>query len=205
MGLGLKKKKKLETRAPSSGGGGPRVTSNLRPFNLEKLAPCMDACPQGTEIRKVLMTIAKTEARERTWEESYEMAWHILAAKNPFPATCGRVCPHPCEDNCNREAKDGAPSINQVERFLGDFGIRKGLKLQGPETKRAEKIAILGAGPAGLSAAFHLARRGYGVTVYEAFDKAGGMLRWGIPEYRLPRDILDAEIQRILDLGVELR
>lgn len=205
MGLGLKKKKKLQTRAPASGGGGPRVTSPLRPFNLEKLAPCMDACPQGTEIRKMLMTIAKTEDRGRTFEESYEMAWNIIAEKNPLPAVCGRVCPHPCEDACNREAKDGAPSINQVERFIGDFGIRKGLKLKGPETKRDEKIAILGAGPAGLSAAFHLARRGYGVTLFEAFDKAGGMLRYGIPEYRLPRDILDAEIQRILDLGVELK
>ncbi len=205
MGIGLKKKKKkLKTRGSTSGGG-PRVTSALRPYNLEKLAPCMDACPQGTEIRKMLMTIAKTEDRGRTYEESYEMAWNIIAAKNPFPATCGRVCPHPCEDNCNRQQKDGAPSINQVERFIGDFGIDKGLKLQAPETKRDEKIAVLGAGPAGLSCAFHLARRGYGVTVYEAFDKAGGMLRYGIPEYRLPRDVLDAEIQRILDLGVELK
>ncbi len=207
MGIGLKKKKKkkLKTRGGSSSGGGPRVTSNLRPYNLEKRAPCMDACPQGTEIRKMLMTIAKTEDRGRTYEESYEMAWNIIAEKNPLPATCGRVCPHPCEEACNRTQKDGAPSINQVERFIGDFGIEKGLKLPAPEAKRDEKIAVLGAGPAGIGCAYHLARKGYGVTIYEAFDKAGGMLRYGIPEYRLPREVLDAEIQRVLDLGVELK
>jgi len=205
MGIGLKKKKKkLKTRGSTSGGG-PRVTSNLRPYNLEKLAPCMDGCPQGTEVRKVLMTIAKTEDLGRTYDESYEMAWNILVDKNAFPSVCGRVCPHPCEDACNRQYHDEPLNFNQVERFVGDFGIKRGLKLPGPEEKRDEKIAILGAGPAGLNAAYHLARRGYGVTVYEAFDKAGGMLRYGIPAYRLPRDVLDAEIQRVLDLGVELK
>jgi NADPH-dependent glutamate synthase beta subunit-like oxidoreductase len=124
----------------------------------------------------------------------------------PFPSTCGRVCPHPCESACNRKEKEGAVAINNVERFIGDFGLEKGLKptkLNG-ET-RSEKIAVVGSGPGGLTAAYQLARRGYPVTVFEAFPHAGGMLRYGIPDYRLPTDVLDAEIDRILELGVELR
>jgi NADPH-dependent glutamate synthase beta subunit-like oxidoreductase len=119
---------------------------------------------------------------------------------------CGRVCPHPCESACNRKEKEGAVDINSVERFIGDFGLEKGLKPTklGGEA-RSEKIAVVGSGPGGLTAAYQLARRGYPVTVFEAFPKAGGMLRYGIPDYRLPTGMLDAEIDRILELGVELR
>ena len=166
----------------------------------------MSACPQGTEIRSVLMTIAQAEKYERPQEDAFMDAWEILTKKNPLPATCGRVCPHPCEDACNRIGKDGALAINNVERFIGDWGIEKNLpyKKLTDETQK-EKVAVLGAGPAGLGCAYHLARQGYGVTIFEAFSKAGGMLRYGIPAYRLPHNILDGEIQKILDLGVELK
>ena len=205
MGIARKKKKKVKIKA-STGGGGPRTTSAERPYTKEKSPPCMRGCPQGNEIRKFLTTLAKTEDHGRSLDESYEMGWRAIVKTNPLPAVIGRVCPHPCEDACNRNEVDAAPSINQVERFLGDYAIKKDLKFERlTDEKRDEKIAVLGGGPAGLSAAYHLARRGYAVTIYEAFSKAGGMLRYGIPAYRLPRDILDAEIQKILDLGVELK
>jgi|WetSurMetagenome_2_1015567.scaffolds.fasta_scaffold03289_5 NADPH-dependent glutamate synthase beta subunit-like oxidoreductase len=180
--------------------------SPLRPRYSEKTPPCISHCPNEADIRSWLTTIAQAEAYGRTNEQALELAWFKITERNPFPATCGRVCPHPCEAECNRKNKDGSVAINAMERFVGDFGISKGLKLaRVSEEKHPEKIAIIGSGPAGLSCACQLSRRGYPVTVFEAFSKAGGMLRYGIPQYRLPRNILDAEIQRILDLGVELK
>ncbi len=181
--------------------------SPLRPVYTPKTPPCAGHCPNGNEIRELLVMIAQAEAYGRTNEQAIEMAWTRLAERNPFPAVCGRVCPHPCEESCNRTAKeDGGVAINAIERFLGDVGIAKNLKLSKLNSEtRSEKVAVVGAGPAGLSCAYQLARRGYQVTVLEGFPKAGGMLRYGIPAYRLPRTVLDAEIQRILDLGVELK
>ena len=180
--------------------------SHLRPRYVEKTPPCISTCPCGTDIRGWLTTIAQAKDYGRTNEQAYEIAWQMIAERNPFPAVCGRVCPHPCEDACNRAAKEGSVAVNALERYVGDFGISKRLKLARlDEEKHEEKIAIVGAGPAGLSCAYQLARRGYPVTVFEAFSKPGGMLRYGIPAYRLPREVLDAEIQRILDLGVELK
>lgn len=205
MALVKKKKKKLVVRGASTGASAGE-TSNLRPYFLEKLAPCINACPQGNDIRRVLMTIAQAEKYEKPQHEAFTEAWNILTEINPLPSVCGRVCPHPCEDGCNRKDKDGALAINNVERFIGDWGIKNQLKLTKiTEEKRPEKIAVIGAGPAGLGCAYHLARRGYSVTVYEAFPHPGGMLRYGIPSYRLPHDVLDAEIQNILNLGVELK
>jgi NADPH-dependent glutamate synthase beta subunit-like oxidoreductase/Pyruvate/2-oxoacid:ferredoxin oxidoreductase delta subunit len=187
-------------------GSGASEVSTLRPRYTPKAAPCAGHCPNGNEIRELLVTIAQAEAYGRTNEQAFELVWKRIAERNPFPAVCGRVCPHPCEDACNRNAKDGGVAINAVERFIGDFGVTKNLKLPRLHNEtRTEKVAIVGAGPAGLSCAYQLARRGYPVTVFEAFPQAGGMLRYGIPKYRLPREVLDAEIQKILEVGVELK
>lgn len=184
----------------------PVEISPLRPKYAEKTPPCVSHCPNESNIRLWLTTIAQAEAYGRTDEQALELAWQRIVELNPFPAICGRVCPSPCEAQCNRKEKDGPVAINAMERFVGDFGIARELKLTKlSEDKFQEKIAIVGSGPAGLSCAYQLARRGYPVTMFEAFSQSGGMLRYGIPKYRLPREVLDKEIQRILDLGVELR
>ncbi len=197
--------KPLGSLRSQSGGASSVETSPLRPVQVLKTPPCSNACPNGTDIREVLTVIGQSEDCGRPYQESFQRAWEILTEKNPFPATCGRVCPHPCEDDCNRGHKDGSVSINNVERFVGDYALENGLKLRRiSETPYPQKIAVIGSGPAGLSCAYQLVRRGYGVTVYEAFSKPGGMLRYGIPNYRLPSDVLDREISRIEDLGVKI-
>ncbi len=202
--MGLFKEVKKPVIKAASGTGGE--ISPLRPRYAEKTAPCMGTCPSGTDIRGLLTTIAQAEAYGRTNEQAFEIAWRLVTEKNPFPASCGRVCPHPCEGACNRSEKEGPVAINAIERFIGDFAIDRGLKPEKLTSEsHPEKVAVVGAGPAGLSCAYQLARRGYSVTVYEAFSQPGGMLRYGIPAYRLPRQVLDAEIQRILDLGVDLK
>ena len=206
MGL-LKKKKKKKSSAPRFTGGGGASISHLRPQAVEKLPPCVGHCPSDNDIRGWLTVIAQREKQGLSLEEACDQAWNIEVETNPFPGVMGRVCPHPCEAKCNRTEKDDAVAINSVERFLGDWAIERNLKLPtlNGETSHDEKIAVVGAGPSGLSCAYQLARRGYKVTVFEAFEKPGGMLRYGIPPYRLPREVLDAEIQRIADLGVEIK
>jgi NADPH-dependent glutamate synthase beta subunit-like oxidoreductase len=137
-------------------------------------------------------------------EEGYERAWRRLVADNPFPAIMGRVCYHPCESACNRKDLDEAVGINSVERFLGDEAIARGWSLDPPATASGKRVLVVGAGPSGLSAAYHLARLGHAVVIHDAGPMVGGMMRFGIPRYRLPREVLDAEVERILDLGVEL-
>ncbi len=182
-------------------GGAP-----YRPRFTEKLAPCSGECPSGARIRDVLTTIANSEKDGWSYHESFAKAFTIIAKNNPFPAVCGRVCPHPCEGGCNRQYKEGALAINGVERFIGDYAIEHDLPLPVQQQEfYPEKIAIIGAGPAGLSAAYQMAALGYKTTVFEAFQKPGGMLRYGIPDYRLPQDVLDKEIARIEKLGVEIR
>ena len=199
-------KKPLGGLRGHSAGGSSVETSPLRPVQVPKTPPCSNGCPNETNIREFLTTISQSEGSGRSYKESYEKAWGILTEKNPFPSSCGRVCPHPCESECNRTYKDGAVGINNLERFVGDYAIEQGFQLKKISDEiYQEKVAVIGAGPAGLSCAYQLARRGYGVTVFEAFSKPGGMLRYGIPDYRLPPDVLDKEIKRIEDLGVEIK
>ncbi len=201
-----KKKKKRGLGGFSHSGPAKGEESTLRPQWTPKRPPCANACPNHNKIRKVLAPIMMAEHLEKPYEEAFEEAFYIFAETTPFPSVCGRVCPHPCEGDCNRKDKEGAVGINAVERFIGDRALEKGWKFKKlTDEAKTQKIAVVGAGPAGLACAYHLARRGFGVTVFEAFPKAGGMLRYGIPDYRLPLDILDGEIQRICDLGVELK
>jgi dissimilatory sulfite reductase flavoprotein subunit len=187
------------------GGGGSREQSPLRPKLVEKRPPCSDTCPSGNRIREFLTTIAQAEHLGKTTDQAFQEAWEIYTDTSPFPSVCGRVCPAPCETACNRKEKEGAVSINKVERAIGDFGIERGLALKVLSAEpKPQRVAVVGGGPSGLSCAYQLARRGYPVKVFEAYEKAGGMLRYGIPGYRLSESVLDAEIQRILDLGVEL-
>jgi NADPH-dependent glutamate synthase beta subunit-like oxidoreductase/Pyruvate/2-oxoacid:ferredoxin oxidoreductase delta subunit len=200
------KKKKRGLHSLRSSGGSSVETSPLRPQFIEKMPPCGSQCPNHNRIREMLMTISKAEAYEKPYDQAFTEAAQIFLETTPFPAVCGRVCPHPCETECNRKEKEGAVSINKIERYIGDFALEHDIKpkLVG-DTSHSEKIAIIGSGPGGMSCAYHLALRGYPVTIYEAFPKAGGMLRYGIPDYRLPQNILDKEIGRIIDLGVDLK
>jgi len=166
-----------------------------RPLYVDRLPPCNHACPAGENIQGWLYHAESGD---------YEAAWRTLIEENPFPAIMGRVCYHPCETSCNRGKVDETVGINSVERFLGDEALKLGWKFAPPEAETGKRVLIVGAGPSGLSAAYHLRRLGHGVKIVEAGPLAGGMMRFGIPKYRLPRDVLDAEVRRILDLGVEL-
>ena len=202
MGL-FKEVKKPVIRTAAAGAG---EISPLRPRFAPKAPPCASGCPNGNEIRELLVIVAQAKDYGLTQEQAFERVWKRIVERNPFPAVTGRICPHPCETACQRSAKDGAVAFNAIERMIGDFGIANKLKLSRlAASPRAEKVALIGAGPAGLSCAYQLVRRGYAVTVFEALNEPGGMLRYGIPKFRLPREVLDAEIGRILDLGVELK
>jgi 2-oxoacid:acceptor oxidoreductase delta subunit (pyruvate/2-ketoisovalerate family) len=167
-----------------------------RPVYLDRLPPCNNACPAGENIQGWLFHAESGD---------YEQAWRVLVQDNPLPAVMGRVCYHPCETSCNRGQLDQPVGINSVERFLGDEAIKRGWKFDTPASASGKKVLVVGAGPSGLSAAYHLARMGHRVEIHEAGPLSGGMMRFGIPKYRLPRDVLDAEVQRILDLGVTLK
>ena len=167
-----------------------------RPVYLDRLPPCNNACPAGEDIQGWLFHAESGD---------YQRAWRELVRNNPMPALMGRVCYHPCEEGCNRAQLDTAVNIHAVERFLGDEALRQKWRFDPPETPSGRKVLVVGAGPSGLSVAYHLARLGHAVSIHEAGPMAGGMMRFGIPQYRLPRDVLDAEIQRILDLGVKLQ
>jgi NADPH-dependent glutamate synthase beta subunit-like oxidoreductase len=210
MGLLKKKDKKKSSKFESrlsGGGGGSGQISELRPRYVESFPPCTGNCPSGNDIRGWLSVIQLREKLGLSLDEACEQAFYIEMETNPFPSVMGRVCPHPCETGCNRGKKDGSVGINSVERFIGDYALDKKLpaKMIDGEEPKKQKIAVVGAGPSGLSCAYQLARYGYSVTVFEGLPKPGGMLRYGIPIYRLPREIIDAEVQRIVDLGVELK
>jgi 2-oxoacid:acceptor oxidoreductase delta subunit (pyruvate/2-ketoisovalerate family) len=168
-----------------------------RPVYVHRLPPCNSGCPAGENVQQWLYEAEAGGA-------SYERAWRQIMEDNPFPAVMGRVCYHPCETVCNRAQLDEAVGINSVERFLGDEGIAHGWQVERTAPASGKRVLVVGAGPSGLSAAYHLTRLGHDVTVRDAGPRPGGMMRFGIPAYRLPRDVLDAEIQRIVELGVEL-
>ncbi len=186
----------------TDGSGLPRY----RPQQTEQPAPCEAACASGSEIRSWIGHVAQRDRTGLDAPEAYAKAWRTLTDANPFPSVLGRICPHPCEFGCNRSENDGALAINALERFLGDWAIDQGLGLDMLDSEpKAETMGVIGAGPSGLSFAYQMARRGYAVTVYESRPMAGGMLRYGVPDYRLPPDVLTAEIDRIRELGVEIR
>ena len=168
----------------------------MRPEYVDRLPPCNAACPAGENIQGWLFHAESGD---------YEAAWRLLVEDNPLPAVMGRVCYNPCESACNRASLDAAVGINSVERFLGDEAIRRRWRFAAPATATGKRVLVVGAGPSGLSAAYHLARLGHSVSIHEAGPLAGGMMRFGIPKYRLPREVLDAEVDRILELGVELQ
>ncbi len=167
-----------------------------RPVYLDRLPPCNVGCPAGENIQGWLFHAESGD---------YEQAWRVLTLDNPLPAIMGRVCYHPCETVCNRAKLDSPVGINSVERFLGDAAIKHGWRFELPGNHSGKRVLVVGAGPSGLSAAYHLARLGHTVEIHEAGPLSGGMMRFGIPKYRLPRAVLDAEVQRILDLGVTLK
>jgi len=177
----------------------------IRAQQVEKRPPCQAECPNTGNVRGWIGLIAQHEKNGMTLNEAYDEAWAMIAERNPVPASIARICPHPCESLCTRSDKDGAVSINALERFLGDWGMSRALPL--PQIEREtwlESVGVVGSGPAGLSFAYQMARRGYPVTIYERDETAGGMLRHAIPDYRLPRQILDTEIERLTGMGVAL-
>lgn len=200
----VKKVRKLGAGGAVS--GGERAASSLRPVLVQKTPACIKACPNHHDIRAVLTTIAQAEARGKSQEAAFQEAFDILADGNPLPAASSRACPHQCEAQCSRTHLDGSVSINALERFLGDFALERNLPLRSlTDERHPEQVAVVGSGPGALSCAYQLARRGYPVTVFEAFPRLGGMLRYGVPSHRLPRHILDAEIDRLLALGIQAR
>jgi NADPH-dependent glutamate synthase beta subunit-like oxidoreductase len=179
-------------------------TSYKCPVYVHRTPPCQGSCPSGEDIRgwlNITRGLEKPPA-DMSWQE---YAFHRLTEANPFPAVMGRVCPAPCEDGCNRNEVEDHVGINAVEQYIGDYALEHGLKLPpaGPDT--GKKVAVVGSGPAGLACAYQLRRRGHACTLFEGRAELGGMMRYGIPGFRTPREVLDGEIQRILDLGVEVR
>jgi NADPH-dependent glutamate synthase beta subunit-like oxidoreductase len=167
-----------------------------RPVYLDRLPPCNNQCPAGEDIQGWLF---------HAESGNYEAAWRHLTRDNPFAAIMGRVCYHTCESACNRGKIDEAVGINSVERFLGDEAVKRGWKFAAPAKESGKQVLIVGAGPSGMSAAYHLRALGHAVTVMDAGPYMGGMMRFGIPKYRLPREVLDAEMQRIVDMGVTVK
>ncbi len=181
------------------------------PTYIQSTPPCQGSCPAGEDIRGYLAIVRGTEkppvgADGKPVMPWQEYAWRRLTEANPFPSVMGRVCPAPCETGCNRNEVEDHVGINSVEHFLGEYAIANNLKFVKPTVASSgKKVAILGGGPAGLSCAYQLALKGHDVTIFDERELLGGMMRYGIPGFRTPRDVLDAEIQRILDVGVKTR
>ncbi|OGN89116.1 MAG: hypothetical protein A2158_08630 [Chloroflexi bacterium RBG_13_46_14] len=164
-------------------------------YDNSLVPPCQDACPLKMDIREYVDLVAQGKVME---------ALQIIREGNPFPSICAHVCTHPCEDKCRRAQVDSPIAIRSLKRFAVEFGGDRMVQAEA-ETKHSEKVAIVGSGPAGLSCAYYLRMLGYTVTVFEAHTEVGGMLRVGIPQYRLPREVLDTEVYRLTQIGVEIR
>ena len=167
-----------------------------RPLDKKRIAPCYAQCPIGNDIEGFVTLMG---------QQRYLEAYTLLLETNPLPGVTGRVCHHPCELSCNRLRFDGELSIQALERFIADHAMQKGFEPVKPDVVRKRAVGIIGSGPAGLSCAYHLARLGYRATLFEAAGQAGGMLRYGIPAYRLPKNVLDWEIRNISSLNVDIR
>jgi NADPH-dependent glutamate synthase beta subunit-like oxidoreductase len=178
--------------------------SHKCPTYVNRTPPCQGSCPSGEDIRGWLNIARGIEKApgDMPWQE---YAFSRVTDANPFPAIMGRVCPAPCEDGCNRNEVEDHVGINSVEQFIGDYALEHKLKLQAAKSESGKKVAVVGSGVAGLACAYHLRRKGHACTIIEAHEKLGGMMRYGIPGYRVPDEVLDGEIQRILDLGVDVR
>jgi NADPH-dependent glutamate synthase beta subunit-like oxidoreductase len=178
--------------------------SHKCPTYIQSTPPCQGSCPSGEDIRGYLNIVRGVEKPPAgmPWQE---YAFRRLTEANPFPSVMGRVCPAPCESGCNRNQVEDFVGINSVEHFLGEYAIANNLAFKKPDFSSGKKVAVIGGGPAGLSTAYQLALRGHAVTLFDERAELGGMMRYGIPGFRTPRQVLDAEIQRILDLGVQAR
>jgi len=166
-----------------------------RPLYVDRLPPCNNACPAGENIQQWLYLAE---------DGSYEAAWRQIMRDNPLPAVMGRACFHPCQTACNRATVDETVGINAIERFLGDRAVRDGWSPDPPGVSTGKRVLVVGSGPGGLSAAYHLRLLGHSVVIFESSPQPGGMMRYGIPSYRLPRDVVDSEIVRIASMGVEI-
>jgi len=175
--------------------------SHKCPTYIQSTPPCQGSCPSGEDIRGYLNIVRGIE-KPPTGMKWQEYAFRRLTEANPFPSVMGRVCPAPCESGCNRNQVEDFVGINSVEHFLGEYAITNQLAFKAPDFTTGKKVAVIGGGPAGLSVAYQLALKGHAVTIFDEREELGGMMRYGIPGFRTPRHILDAEIQRILDLGV---
>ena len=178
--------------------------SHKCPTYIHQTPPCQGSCPAGEDIRGWLSIVRGLDTPPEGQEMS-EYAFLRSTDANPFPSVMGRVCPAPCQDGCNRNELEDYVGINAVEQYIGDTAIEKNYSFTKPEQETGKKVAIVGAGPAGLAAAYQLRRQGHGATVFDDHTELGGMMKYGIPGYRTPRNILDAEIQRIIDMGVEIK
>lgn len=166
------------------------------PIFDRRYSPCRNACPIGNEISTWIQHLKK---------KAFKDAWLAIIRNNPFPAVTGRICHHPCEASCNRDLYDETISICDLERYIGDLAIDNGWDFPLPQKKKNKKTVIVGGGPSGLSAAYHLNQQGFDVTIIEQQNELGGLLRYGIPDYRLPKSVLSREIKRLLDLGIQTR
>ena len=175
--------------------------SHKCPIYIKQVPPCTAGCPAGEDIRGFHNLLTGDEKSDNKWDA----AWYRIVDTNPFPAIMGRICPHPCESTCNRQHREESIGINAVEQAIGEHGIEAGLKLPqaGPDT--GMRVAVIGAGPAGLSVAYQLRRKGHAVTIYDFNEKPGGMMLYGIMGYRVDRKVLDAEVGKIIDLGIETK